>query len=466
MRGRMQLALIKLNPMTHTERKMPENKPRNVVRRGLLLACILLVPGLVVAAEPTAKDVGNSLWLAWLGICGALVFFMQAGFALLECGMSRAKNTVNIIMKNFCDMATSTLGFWAVGFGLMFGMNQSGWIGASDFAMQSNDGAAMMNFFYQLMFAATCSTIVSGAVAERMRFSAYLIGAFIITLVIYPVYGAWTWNDDGWLAKLGFIDAAGSSVVHAVGGWVALGAVLALGPRLGRFSRKGEVRDIPGHNLPMFALGAFILWFGWMGFNGGSANRDFSDLAKILINTTLGPAAAVVGALVAMKLSGSPILMTRTINGALGGLVAITAGCKTMDPAFALVAGFVAGMLVPLAESWLLKMQIDDVVGAIPVHGACGVWGTLAAGAFYSGDLFSVERILVQFIGAVAAMIWALPMGYIMFKAIDMAVGLRVNAQDEQRGLDYAEHFEAGYSDITTSHVPPGPHASPTRDPA
>jgi Amt family ammonium transporter len=369
-------------------------------------------------------------------------------------------------MKNFCDMATSTLGFWAVGFGLMFGLNKTGWLGTSDFAMQSNDGAAMMNFFYQLMFAATCSTIVSGAVAERMRFSAYLIGAFIITLIIYPVYGAWTWNTTGWLAKLGFIDAAGSTVVHSVGGWIALGAVLALGPRLGRFSRKGEVRDIPGHNLPMVALGAFILWFGWMGFNGGSANHDFSDLARILINTTLGPSAGVIGAFVAMKLSGSPILMTRTINGALGGLVAITAGCKTMDPVFAMVAGLVAGMVVPMAESWLLRMQIDDVVGAIPVHGACGIWGTLAAGAFYSGDLFSVERIMVQFIGVVAAMTWALPTGYLMFKAIDAAVGLRVSAQDEQRGLDYAEHFEAGYSDFTTSQVPPGPHAAPTKDAA
>jgi Amt family ammonium transporter len=447
--------------MKHNERKTHGARSGKSARIRMRLAmCISLAPGLLSAAELSPQAVNDSLWLAWLGIAGTLVFFMQAGFGLLECGMSRAKNTVNIIMKNFCDMATSTLGYWAVGFALMFGANKSGYLGTTGFALQSDNGALMMNFFYQLMFAATCSTIVSGAIAERMRFSAYLVGAFLISVVIYPVYGAWTWNPDGWLAKLGFIDAAGSSVVHSIGGWIALGAVLAVGPRLGRFSRKGEVRDIPGHNLPMFALGAFILWFGWMGFNGGSAHHDFSDLARILINTNLGPSAGVIGAFVAMKVMGTPLMMTRTINGALGGLVAITAGCKTMDPAFALVAGFVAGMLAPAIEALLLRRQIDDVVGAIPVHAACGVWGTLAAGAFYSGDLFNPHRIAVQGIGVLAALLWALPTGYLMFKAIDLTMGLRVNAQDEQRGLDYAEHFEAGYSDFTTSQVPPTKEAA------
>ncbi len=402
----------------------------------------------------TPQDVSDALWLAWLGVAGTLVFFMQAGFALLESGLSRAKNTVNIVMKNFCDTATSTLGFWALGFGLMFGANPSGWVGTSQFAPQSADGALMMNFFYQVMFAATCSTIMSGAVAERMRFGSYVVGASIISIFIYPLYGSWAWNPEGWLAKLGFIDAAGSSVVHSIGGWVALGAVLALGPRLGRFSRKGEPREIPGHNLPMFALGAFILWFGWMGFNGGSSGRDFADLAKILVNTNLGASAGVMGALLAMKMFGSPILMTRTINGALGGLVAITAGCKTMDPAFAALAGFVAGMLVPLAEALLLRLEIDDVVGAIPVHGFCGVWGTFAAGAFYAGDLFDAHRMGVQLVGCAAALLWGLTTGFVMFKLIDVLMGLRVSAQDEQRGLDYAEHFEVGYRDLTSTQLP------------
>jgi ammonium transporter, Amt family len=402
----------------------------------------------------TPQEVSDALWLAWLGIAGTLVFFMQAGFALLESGLSRAKNTVNIVMKNFCDTATSTLGFWAVGFGLMFGANPSGWVGTSQFFPQSADGALMMSFFYQVMFAATCSTIMSGAVAERMRFGVYLLGASVTSVFIYPMYGSWAWNPEGWLAKLGFVDAAGSSVVHAVGGFVALGAVLALGPRLGRFSRKGEPREIPGHNLPMFALGAFILWFGWMGFNGGSAARSFSDLAKILVNTNLGAAAGLVGALVGMKATGSPILMTRTVNGALGGLVAITAGCKTMDPAFAVLAGFVAGLLVPLGEAALLRLQVDDVVGAIPVHGLCGLWGTIAAGAFYSGDLLDGHRMQVQLVGGGVALVWGLSTGFVMFKLFDVLMGLRVSPQDEQRGLDYAEHFEVGYRDLTSAQLP------------
>ena len=302
----------------------------------------------------------------------------------------------------------------------------------------------MMNLFYQLMFAATASTIVSGAVAERMRFGAYLIGATFVTLVIYPVYGAWVWNPDGWLAKLGFIDAAGSSVVHSIGGWTALGAVLALGPRMGRFSRKGEVREIPGHNLPMFALGAFILWFGWMGFNGGSANRDFSDLAKIMLNTNLGGSAGLIGALLSMFILRTPILMTRAVNGALGGLVAVTAGCKTMDPMHAVFAGAIAGLLIAWGEMLLEQFRIDDAVGAIPVHGVCGIWGTVAAGLFYAGDSLNPDRVMTQLIGAFAAMLWALPISYGFFKALDYLVGLRVSAADEQRGLDFAEHYESG----------------------
>jgi ammonium transporter, Amt family len=413
-----------------------------------------LAPCFAVAADLTPQAVNDSLWLAWLGAAGALVFFMKSGFALLECGMARAKNTVNIIMKNFCDMATSTLGFWVLGYGLMFGANPSGFIGTDTFAPQGSDGAVMMNVYYQLMFAATCATIVSGVVAERTRFNAYLIGSAITTVIVYPIFGSWVWNPEGWLAQLGFIDAAGSTVVHSIGGWLALGAALAVGPRLGRFSRKGEVRDIPGHSLPLVALGALILWFGWIGFNGGSADHDFSDLAKILMNTNLGGSAGVAGALVAMIVMRSPILMTRTINGALGGLVAITAGCKTMDPAFAMLTGFVAGMLVPLGEAALLKLRVDDVVGAIPVHAGCGVWGTIAAGAFFSGDLLNLHRIAVQCLGAGAALAWALSLGFLMYKMIDAIVGLRVNAQAEQRGLDYAEHYEVGYSDFTPAQVP------------
>ncbi len=423
---------------------------------GFALSVFLLPTVGVAQGTSDTSASSTSLWLAWIACASALVFFMQAGFALLESGLARAKNTVNVVMKNFCDTATSTIGFWAIGYGLMFGTNATGWLGTDSFFLSSNDGALMMNMLYQIMFAATASTIMSGAVAERMRFSAYLWGASVISLLIYPVYGSWVWNPDGWLAKMGFIDAAGSSVVHAIGGWVALGAVMALGPRMGRFSRKGEVREIPGHNLPMFALGAFILWFGWMGFNGGSADRDFNDLAKILLNTNLGAAAGTLGALLTMLASRRPILMTRTVNGALGGLVAITAGCKTMDPMQAVAAGAIGGLLVSWGEKLLEQFRIDDTVGAIPVHGICGIWGTLAAGIFYAGDPYNVERIMTQCIGAFAALVWALPVSFIVFKGLDLFVGLRVSPQDEQRGLDYAEHFEIGYGEFMAAQVHAG----------
>lgn len=427
--------------------------PAPALRRGLALGAFLFP--ILGAAQGTSDTpaTSTSLWLAWIGCASALVFFMQAGFALLESGLARAKNAVNVVMKNFCDTATSTIGFWAIGYGLMFGTNASGWLGTDSFFVSSSDGALMMNMFYQIMFAATCSTIMSGAVAERMRFSAYLWGATVVTLLIYPVYGSWVWNPGGWLAKMGFIDAAGSSVVHAIGGWTSLGAVLALGPRMGRFNRKGDVREIPGHNLPMFALGAFILWFGWMGFNGGSADRDFNDLALILLNTNLGASAGMLGALLVMFFSGKPILMTRTVNGALGGLVAVTAGCKTMDPMGALAAGAIAGLLVSWGETLLEQFRIDDAVGAIPVHGVCGIWGTIAAGIFYAGDPYDAERIMTQCIGAFAALVWALPVSFLVFKGLDLFIGLRVSPQDEQRGLDYAEHYQIGYGEFMGAQV-------------
>jgi Amt family ammonium transporter len=428
---------------------------RYVLAKRAALSAALSLACTTPAAASTAIT-SDHLWLVWIGIAGILVFFMQAGFALLESGLARAKNTVNVLMKNFCDTATSTLGFWLVGYGLMFGANPTGWFGTNNFAMQSQDGMQMMNLFYQVMFAATASTIMSGAVAERMRFAAYLIGATVTTLLIYPVYGSWVWNSEGWLAQLGFIDASGSAVVHCVGGWTALGAVLALGPRTGRFSRKGEVRDIPGHNLPMAALGAFILWFGWMGFNGGAAKRDFSDLATILLNTNLGACAGLMGALASMYLLRTPILMTRTLNGALGGLVAITAGCKTMDPWQAATAGAIGGLLVAWGEMMLERFRVDDAVGAIPVHAVCGFWGVVAAGLFYADGPFDAERVIVQLIGAFAALVWALPLAYLTFWVIRATVGLRVSTQDEQRGLDYAEHYEVGYAEFTSAQVNQG----------
>lgn len=217
---------------------------------------------------------------------------------------------------------------------------------------------------------------------------------------------------------------------------------------MGRFSRKGESREIPGHNLPMFALGAFILWFGWNGFNGGSAKEDFSDLGLILLNTNLGGAAGMVGAMLTMVFLRTPLLLTSSVNGALGGLVSVTAGCTTMDPAFAMLTGMIGGAIVILGSRLLDSARIDDVVGAIPVHAFCGVWGTLAAGLFYVGDLFSLERMTTQFIGVVAAFIWSFGTSWAMFKLIDVTMGLRASTMHEQRGLDISEHYEVGYSDF------------------
>ena len=411
------------------------------------MAC-LLASFSASASEINSHELVSYIWLA---VCIALVFFMQAGFALLEGGLVRAKNTINVLMKNYADMAAGSFIFWLFGFGIMFGVSSNGWFGLSDFMPAFIDTDSTLNLAYQTMFAATTATIVSGAVAERIRFVAYLLGACVIVGVIYPLSGHWIWGSagqPGWLAELGFIDAAGSTAVHAVGGWCALGAVLALGPRLGRFSRKGDIRDMPGHNLPIFGLGVFILWFGWFGFNGGAAESDLSDLGKILLNTHLAGCAGLMSAVVAMFISRKPILMTHAGNGALGGLVAITAGCKVMDPPLAIATGIVAGWLVIAAFNFIESLSIDDVVGAIPVHGVCGLWGTIAAGLFFSGDLFNVDRTLVQFLGSVVIFVWAVPASWLTFRLIDKVVGLRVEPSEEQRGLDFVEHYEVGYSDF------------------
>ncbi len=418
------------------------------MKRNLGIVGLIAGLGFVGTASASELDVASVTGLIWMGICCALVLLMQPGFALLESGLSRSKNAVNVIMKNFADLCIGSLAFWAFGYGLMFGDNPTGFFGVSDFLVKPEDGDTALNILYQMLFAATAATIVSGAVAERIRFIPYIIGAAFIIAVVYPLFGAWSWGEGGWLQNLGFVDAAGATVVHSIGGWCALGAVLALGPRLGRFSRKGAVRDIPGHNLPMFALGSFLLWVGWFGFNGGAAVQDFSNLGTILLNTHLSAAAGVASALFFMHLLKQPVLMTTSINGALGGLVGITAGCATMTPGAALLTGLVSGGVVVFGTTALLKLRVDDVVGAIPVHGMCGAWGTLAAGMFYAPDMFSVYTMVAQLIGIVAAFAWAFPLSYGVFKLIDVTLGLRASTQHEQRGMDYSEHYETGYADF------------------
>lgn len=407
----------------------------------------------VAAAQATTEQVVHSVWIA---TCAGFVLMMQPGFALLESGFCRAKNSVNVIMKNFTDCAIASLAYWAVGFGLMFGLNWNGVVGISDF-FPAGDGASLVNVLYQTFFAATAATIISGAVAERIRFMPYLVGSVVVVCLIYPLYGAWVWggtaDNPGWLRGLGFLDTAGGAAVHMIGGFTALGAIVVLGPRLGRFSRTGEVRDIPGHNLPLAALGAFLLWVGWLGFNGGAADPDFNDLGVIVLNTHLGAAAGVLGAMLTLAFHRRPLLMSAVINGALGGLVSVTAGAKYIDPGFAVVAGMIGGMIVVVGPAVLQRLKIDDVVDAVSVHGFCGLWGTIAVGLFMRDDLFDPGRIAVQALGAGVAAAWAFGIGWLVYKALDATMGLRASTEHEQRGLDYTEHYEIGYGEFMAART-------------
>lgn len=415
------------------------------------IVLLLLFSSPSFSAENITQLNMNTIWLA---VAAALVFFMQAGFALLESGMSRTKNAVNVMMKNYMDVCIGTLLFWLLGYGIMFGDNISGLFGTSHFAVSDADPWDYTFLLFQTMFAATAVTICSGAMAERTKYDAYLIAACFIVAFIYPVFGSWVWGGfhggQGWLARLGFIDFAGSTVVHSIGAWCALAGIIVLGPRLGRFdkNKNNKARDIPGHNLSLVALGGFILWLGWFGFNGGSTLTADSSVGLILLNTHLAAAAGATGALLFSRLNKQPILLTNTINGSIAGLVAITAGCATMTPEFAVLTGFIGGAISILGSQFLLKLGLDDVVGAVPVHGFAGAWGTLAAGLFMTGNLFNMELVSIQLIGITAAFFWAFPCALVLFFVIDKTIGLRASTVHEQQGLDFTEHDEVGYPEF------------------
>ncbi len=424
-----------------------------IKKMGFVLGLAML-PLACGAAEMNLAEMQASMDTVWLITAGALVFFMQAGFALLESGMSRSKNSVNVIMKNYIDVCLGSLVFWLFGYGLMFGVNETGMWGESHFLLGDAEHWDYSLLFFQTMFAATAVTIVSGAMAERTRYQAYLVGVIIICGFIYPVYGSWVWGSlyegTGWLNKLGFIDFAGSTVVHSIGGWIALAGIIVLGPRLGRFSENGETRFIAGHNLNNVALGGFILWLGWFGFNAGSTAQADVSIGMIALNTHLAASAGATGALLAMLFGKKPILLTNTINGSIGGLVAITAGCASMEPMFAAITGMIAGFVVVAGSSLLDRLGLDDVVGAVPVHGFAGAWGTLAAGLFLKDDLFNLNQIIVQILGIGTAFLWAFPMALLMYVIIRTTIGLRASTLDEQRGLDYTEHYEIAYPEFQT----------------
>lgn len=412
--------------------------------------------GTVVSQTEKNSAFSGSLTAVWLLITGALVFFMQAGFAMVETGLTRAKNANNILMKNLMDFAVGSVIFFLVGWGFMYGkmgLEAGKFIGFSDFMLSSSNDT--MSWFFQVVFAATAATIVSGAMAERTKFVSYLAYTLIISGVIYPISGHWIWGG-GWLSEMGFHDFAGSTVVHSVGGWAALVGAIMLGPRIGKYVKdeKGKirVRAIQGHNMPLAALGVFILWFGWYGFNCGSTLNGMDlSMTHVAVTTTL---AASMGALLAMFttwiISKKPDV-SMTLNGALAGLVAITAPCAVVSPTAALAIGAIAGVLVVLSVEFVEKvLRIDDPVGAVSVHAVNGAWGTLAVGIF--GDLAKLsnhgrlEQIGIQALGIVSVFAWVVVTSFILFFVIKKVIGLRVTEKEEMRGLDIGEHGSEAYN--------------------
>ncbi len=416
-----------------------------------------------VAGEDTINlgDLRQGLDTMWVLLGAFLVFFMQAGFGMVEAGFIRAKNTCNILTKNFLDFCMASLGFFIIGYALMFG-DGNDFVGLKGWCLlglePTANGIPLYAFWlFQAAFCGAAATIVAGSMAERMKFKAYLVYSFVISAFIYPIIGHWIWGG-GWLSNMGFADFAGSTVVHMVGGFAALAGTKILGPREGKYGVDGKPNVIAGHNIPLASLGVFILWFGWFGFNAGSTLSvgDGSLIGRIAINTNL---AAAMGGIVAMatvwKRFGKPDL-SMAMNGALAGLVAITAPCAYVEPWAAIVIGGIAGYIVVRGVELLDKLQIDDPVGAIPVHGMCGVWGTLCVGIFGKTSLGLANNGLIyggnpmqlgiQIVGVVSAIAFILVSMGIVFKLIDITIGLRVSREEELRGLDIGEHGMEAYN--------------------
>ena len=390
----------------------------------------------------------NSVDSLWVVIAGILVMFMQPGFMLVETGFTRSKNSVNIVMKNFMDFSVGAITYWAFGFALAYGGTTiGGFLAYGNFFLEGDS----LTYFFQVVFAATAATIVSGAVAERTKFSAYLMFQPFICGLIYPIVTHWVWSGQGWLGDLGFIDFAGSGVVHMVGGFAALAAVTVVGPRIGKYDDQGSPLPLPGSSMVAGALGVFILWFGWYGFNVGSALAAVDvDLASIAVTTTLSAAAASISAMYTSMISGKPDV-SMTLNGALSGLVGITAGCANVNNLGAVLIGLVSGVLVVYSINFIEKKGFDDAVGAISVHGVCGAWGVLAVAIFDTNDGLingGSSLFVPQIIGMLAIAAWAYITSFIVLKAIDSAVGLRVTPEEEIAGLDASEHGTTAYGDF------------------
>lgn len=398
------------------------------------------------------EDIQLLLNVVWTMIAAILVYFMQAGFALVETGFTRAKNANNILMKNMMDFVIGTLCYFILGFAIMFGSSAGGFIGSSGFFNPTSlaDANGIFNglpigvfMIFQTVFCATSATIVSGAMAERTKFLSYLIYSACISIFIYPVTGHWIWGG-GWLSSLEFHDFAGSTAVHMVGGLCALVGAKVLGPRIGKYDKDGKINVFPGHNIPLGTLGVFILWFCWFGFNCGSTVSATTSLGDIAMTTNIAAAAATLFTLIVTWIRYGKPDVSMTLNGALAGLVAITAGCDVVTNYEAMLIGAIAGVFIVFAIEFIdKKLKIDDPVGAIGVHGACGFLGTILAGVFGEG-----VSLLTQIIGVFSVLAYVLVSAFIVFTVIDKTVGLRVSPKEEEDGLDIHEHGSSAYANF------------------
>jgi Amt family ammonium transporter len=431
-------------------------------------------PEAQTSAQEFLSNTSIALDTGWTLLAAVLVMFMQAGFAMLTAGFSRSKNAGNMLMKNLMDFCFGSIAFWAIGFGLMFGAGNFLFGTSGFFLADSGDTFSSLSwtkvplegkYFFQLVFCATAATIVAGAMAERTKFVAYIFYSIAITAIIYPVVGHWIWGG-GWLAELGMWDFAGSTVVHSTGGWIALAGAIMLGPRTAKYNGDGSSNAIPGHNIPLAALGTFILWFGWFGFNPGSTMALVPEIAHIAAATNIAGAAGGIAAMITAWWMFKKPDVSMALNGVLGGLVSVTASCAFVSLGSAIWIGIVGGVLVVLAVYYIDQvLHIDDPVGAIAVHGVCGSWGTLALGLF-AQDIFSpgttgnglffgggVKLLGVQALGVISVFAWSMAAGFLLFYVIKNLVGLRVSREEELRGLDIDEHgMEAypGFSIFTT----------------
>ena len=398
----------------------------------------------------SAEDVDGKVGDVVTIVAAALVFFMQAGFAFLGAGLIRSKNTINYMTKSFLDFCIASLGFWAFGYGLMFGGGAAaGIIGLDKFFLGGGEDGELVSWFFQMVFAGTAATIIAGAVAERTKINGYFAYSFLVGAVVYPIYGHWAWSDNGWLTQIGpgLADYAGSAVVHMIGGFLALAGAIVVGPRMG--FREGA--DLKGHNMPYVVIGTFILFFGWFGFN---INSD--TLGLNAVNTLLAGAAGATSAIYIAMIRTGKADIEMAANGSLSGLVGITAGCAYVDPWGAVVIGLIAGIIMTFGVGFVKNvLKVDDPVGAVTVHGINGAWGVLAVGIFAAGHngveglvAGNAEQLLPQIVGIVVAIAWGLGIGLVLFKALDLTMGLRASEEEELEGLDEPEHGASAYPEL------------------